>query len=104
MTPTPATPWHNASYETFISSSLPDLLAARVPLDGYSVNRVDDYHVKVELSLKTKSGGIDLSFEDVPAPDEHGIFFVDGTPAENGGYRVVVPCPDSFDLTTANIL
>jgi hypothetical protein len=104
MTPTPATPWHDASYETFISSSLPDLLAARVPLDGYSVNRVDDYHVKVELSLKTKSGGIDLSFEDVPAPDEHGIFFVDGTPAENGGYRVVVPCPDSFDLTTANIL
>jgi hypothetical protein len=52
MTPTPAAPWHLATYETFITSTLPDLLASRVPLDGYSVERVDDYHCKVELSLK----------------------------------------------------
>lgn len=103
MAITPAAPWHQASYETFISSTLPDLLAARVPLDGYSVNRVDDYHCKVELSLKTKRGPIDLVF-DVPAPAEHGAFFVNGPREENGGYRTVVPYPDAFDLTTANIL
>ncbi len=104
MTITPATPWHNTSYQTFISSTLPDLLADRVPLDGYSVNRVDDYNVNVELSLRTKGGSIDLSFADVPAPDEHGLFFVDGQQEKNGGYRVVVPYPDGFDLTKANIL
>jgi len=104
MTPTPAAPWHLATYETFITSTLPDLLASRVPLDGYSVERVDDYHCKVELSLKIQNGILDLVFGNVPAPDEHGAFFVDGPREKLGGYRTVVPTPDGFDLSTATIM
>ena len=105
MIPTPAAPWHNTTYETFITSTLPDLLASRVPLDGYSVERVDDYHCKVELSLKVQNGTLDLAFADVPAPDEHGAFLVEGAYEKQKrlGYRTVVPTPDGFDLATATI-
>jgi hypothetical protein len=103
MTPTPATPWHHASYENFITHTLPNLLADRVPLESYGVERVDDYHYKVTLSLKANDGSIDLVFDDVPAPDEIGLFSLEGTLGSSGGFRTVVPVPDSFDLTTARI-
>ena len=37
MSINPKTPWHKASYDQFLSDSLPQLLAERLPLAGYQV-------------------------------------------------------------------
>jgi hypothetical protein len=92
-----ATPWHRSSYDRLMRDSLPELLAARVPLSGYSVESADDSTCRIKLAVAGSSGDIEIEFADIPQPDELGLFQVDG------GNLVVLPLASSENLEAAEI-
>ena len=48
-------PWHSLSYERFLSERLPGLLAERLPLAGFSVQREDTYHCRVTVEISSRA-------------------------------------------------
>lgn len=90
------TPWHKASYDTFLNERLPVLLAERLPLLGYTVAATGNYTCRVTVTLAGASGPLDLAF-DLPRPDDDGIFEIDGT------RKVVLPLATNQDLCRAEI-
>ncbi len=87
-------PWHKISWDAFVQKGLPDLLADRVPLEGYRVVSKDEYVCELHLGIQ---GGRKVVFSDIPQPDEWGRFKVDGF------FRTVVPAPTEVDLDRAEI-
>ncbi len=94
MTINPSTPWHKASFEQFISDRLPQLLAERLPLAGYSVTEDSPQtcHIQIELS-----GGVQAGYPAIPSPDDSGIFYLDGEP------RIVIPTVSDHPLDAAEV-
>ncbi|MCU0521734.1 MAG: hypothetical protein MUF84_13715 [Anaerolineae bacterium] len=90
------TPWHKASYDTFLNERLPVLLAERLPLLGYTVAATGMVTCRVTVTLAGASGPLDLAF-DLPRPDDDGIFEIDGT------HKVVLPLATNQDLCRAEI-
>ncbi|MBM3153543.1 MAG: hypothetical protein FJZ96_15275, partial [Chloroflexi bacterium] len=90
------TNWHRASYDQFLSGSLPELLAERMPLASYVVAddgpAGDTCTVTVELA-----GGVKTRYPSIPRPDEKGLFTIGGKP------YVVVPLAEHEDLDRAEI-
>ena len=89
-------PWHKASFDRFINERLPQLLAERLPLTGFRVEPQGRHACRVIVVLTGKGSGVELRY-DVPAPDEQGIFEIDGK------RRVVLPVASSEILDTADI-
>ncbi len=90
-------PWHRASFERFLTVSLPQLLASRLPLGGYGVTRTGETTCCIELSLGTGESEVTLTFDDLPMPDVEGVFWRAGKP------YVVLPTASCDDLDLAEI-
>jgi len=94
-------PWHNETFNRFITEQLPELIARRIPLEEYSMIPESDFLCRIEIAVtdssESGSGTIRLTIPDVPCPDEKGIFRIDGNPI------VVVPIASSEDLEKADI-
>ncbi len=90
------TPWHKASYDQFLSDSLPQLLGQSLPLAGYQVieGGPADHTCTVVVEL---SGGAQASYPAIPQPDESGVFTIDGGPF------VVIPQATHEELDRAEI-
>ena len=90
------TPWHKASYDQFLSDSLPQLLAERLPLASFQVIENDSsdntYTVLVELA-----GGAQANYPSIPHPDDAGLFYIAGS------QYVVIPLASHEELDRAEI-
>ena len=90
------TPWHKASYDQFMSDSLPQLLAERLPLASYQVVEDDaEGHtcsVRIELA-----GGAQANYPSIPCPDDAGLFYLAGSP------YLVIPLASDEELDRAEI-
>ena len=62
------TPWHKASFDTFLNERLPELLAERLPLVGYQVTETDTYACRVTVTLAENGGEMTVVYEDLSAP------------------------------------
>ena len=87
-------PWHYRAWRRLCDELLPGLLGERLPLEGYQVEENGPHRCSIRVSLQ---GGCETVYEDLPCPDERGLFHVDGS------YRVVVPTASSADLQKARI-
>lgn len=85
-------PWHKESFDKFISETLPQLLAQRLPLTGYTVQPQDTYTCRISVSVND----VEVVY-DVLQPDDEGLFNIDG------GLLVVVPAASSAYLDTAEV-
>jgi len=90
-----STPWHKASFDRLVQDRLPQLLAERLPLAGYHVESTGRYTCRIVVTLASASGDVQLTFADLPQPDEDGTFEIAGEP------RVVVPTASNEELDTA---
>ena len=97
MTTNMNTPWHKASFDTFLNESLPQLLAKQVPLIGYEKRTTDDYTCQIKLTLASPEGEVHVTYTDLPQPDQAGIFTI------KGKRIVVVPYATHEDLEQAEI-
>ena len=66
-------PWHRASFDKFISDTLPELLASRLPLTGYTYEQTDEYTHRVTVSLASNGGELEIAY-DLLSPNEEGLF------------------------------
>ena len=89
--------WHKESFNRFINSQLPELLAARVPLTGYHVESTSTYTCRIDVAFGFSSGNLDKSYTDIPQPDTDGVFKIDGKE------RIVLPIAQDEDLSIAEI-
>ncbi|HLJ33556.1 MAG TPA: hypothetical protein VKU38_07895, partial [Ktedonobacteraceae bacterium] len=92
--------WHKESFDRFLWEGLPQLLADTLPLAGYSVEPVDTSMCNIKLTLPSPTGGsalTEITYHDIPLPDEDGVFTIEGQP------RLVVPLAEHENLDTANI-
>lgn len=87
-------PWHYQAWKHFSDELLPGLLGERLPLESYQVADAGSHRCRIRVGLQ---GGCETVYEDIPCPDERGLFHVDGS------YRVVVPTASSADLEQAHI-
>jgi len=85
-------PWHKESFDEFINSNLPKLLAQRLQLAGYTVQIIDDYTCCIRIVV----GNVEAEYT-LLQPDDEGLFFVNGSPF------VVVPTASDENLDTAEI-
>ena len=92
------TPWHKRSFDRFLRESLPRLLGERLPLDGYAATSTGSNTCRVEIALRSGTNGdIDLTYENLPQPDEEGRLSIDDAP------YVVVPTAAHERLDQAEI-
>ena len=90
------TPWHRASYDQFLSDSLPQLLAERLPLAGYQVIENDPAAHTCTVVIEL-TGGVQAAYPSIPQPDDAGVFYLDGNP------HVVIPLASDEELDRAEI-
>lgn len=88
-------PWHRVSFDRLVQDRLPQLLAERLPLAGYHAESTGRCTCRIEVTLAAASDNIQLTFADLPQPDEDGMFEIAGEP------RVVVPTASNEELDTA---
>ena len=93
----PSAPWHRASFDRFLSTTLPSLLAARVPLAGYHAEPTGRHTCQVTLAVASASGDVEVTYPDVAQPDDQGLFELDGQ------LHVVVPVASSTALDAASV-
>ena len=92
-----AAPWHKQSYDRFLGEQLPELIAERLPLQAYSVTPAGPHTCTVAVTLANAAGSVSLEIEDVPKPDESGLFELDGKRI------VVVPAASCEELDKAEV-
>jgi len=97
-----SSPWHRASYDAFVNERLPQLLASRLPLAGYSVDQSADYTCRINVTFVGDSGDVVLDYA-IPQPDEDGIFNLNDYGGGPLWTKTVVPTASSEDLDTAEI-
>ncbi len=90
-------PWHRQSYDHFLQTALPALLSERLPLAGYQAEITGSQSATVTIAVEQAEHAAQVTFEDLPAPNEEGVFICDGDPV------VVTPTADSEHLDTARI-
>lgn len=103
-----STPWHKASFDTFLNERLPELLAERLPLAGYQVTETDIYTFDITVTLAQNGHEVTVVYGNLPQPDSHGIFQLDGkrgVPTQDGDPTpyVVLPLAEHERLDTAVI-
>jgi len=92
-----AAPWHKRSYDRFLSEKLPELIASRLPLEAYSITPTGPHTCMIAITLTNAAGSVSLEIEDVPRPDESGLFELDGRKI------VVVPTASYEELDKADV-
>lgn len=90
--------WHKESFDRFLLERLPQLLADRLPLVGYTIEVVEPLTRCINVTVTSLLGDISISFTNIPCPDEQGIFEIDGHK------RVVVPLASQDNLAFADII
>jgi hypothetical protein len=90
-------PWHKASFDAFLNDSLPRLLADYIPLAGYITEATERYTCQIKLTLMTAEREAELTYTNLPQPDENGVFQIKGKPL------VVVPRATNDDLENTEI-
>lgn len=90
-------PWHWVSYERFLSTRLPELLAERLPLAGYTVLVEDTYHCRVTVDISTQDHTLSVVYPGLPRPDDQGLFMLDDQP------YIVVPIASQEELDQAAV-
>ena len=90
-------PWHRQSYDRFLEEALPQLLAERLPLAGYQTIRTGEQSVKVTVAVAQGEHAAQITFDDLPAPSEAGVFLYDNRPV------VVTPIADNEHLDKARV-
>ena len=90
-------PWHKASFDTLLNDSLPRLLAEYIPLVGYSAKATGRYTCQIKLTLMAAEREAELTYKDLPMPDENGVFQI------KGQSLVVVPRATNDDLANTDI-
>lgn len=90
-------PWHRASFDLFLNQRLPELLAARLPLAGYTARQGagDTCHVTVEIAINSHT--LLLDYPDLPQPNPQGTFRIDDHP------HIVVPFASQEELDKAEV-
>ena len=81
MTTRSSSPWHKASFEQLMETRLPELLASRLPLGGYTVESTGEQTCCVRLTVA--AGDTAVAYTNIPSPDDDGVFQI-------GDRRVVV--------------
>ncbi len=71
-------PWHKASFDRFLQDRLPQLLAERLPLAGYHVEAGGRYTCRLVVTLASPTGEVEVTYNDLPQPDEDGLFEIEG--------------------------
>ena len=89
--------WHKRSYTHFVQTLLPELLAKRLPLAGYTVDDVNTYQCQIQIAVGRTNGKASAVYI-LPQPDEQGVFVRGG-----GTPQVVVPTAASAALATESI-
>jgi hypothetical protein len=92
-----STPWHKASFDRFIQDRLPQLLAERLPLAGYTVQPNGRTTCQINVSLASPAGDVTVAYSDIPQPDDDGLFEIDGE------LKVVIPTASGEELDVAEI-
>ena len=92
-----SSPWHRESYERFLKERLPQLLAERLPLGCYLAEPAGERSWRVKVSVQAGGKEVAVEFPDLLAPDEEGIFVLDGRE------RVVLPTASQEELDVAEI-
>jgi hypothetical protein len=95
-------PWHKISYDRFVNDSLPQLLASRLPVSGYSVDQSNTYTCRIKLTLTDGGGDITLDYV-IPQPDANGIFNLNDFSGGDLWTKIVVPIASTEDVDTAEI-
>ena len=90
-------PWHKESYDRFVNTGLPQLLSERLPLEAYAVTEDGPDTCALALALAGGSGTVHIRVDDVPRPDDTGVFRIDGTEV------VVTPIASDERLDQAEI-
>ena len=90
-------PWHRETYERFFNEYLPQLLGERLPLASYSAEPSGERAFSVRLSVRNNGKEVAAELADLPAPDEDGIFLVDGRE------RLVLPIASQEELDEAKV-
>ncbi len=89
--------WHKTSFDRFFYERLPRLLAQHLPLGGYETEITGRYTCKLTLMLSTAQQEVEVTYSDLPYPDEEGIFLV------RGELLAVVPRATHDDLATTEV-
>ena len=96
--PDPIAPWHRRSWDEFLGTALPELLAERLPLAGYDADLTREGPTcTVRVYLAADDGDVENAYE-VPRPDADGVFHVDDQ------LLVVPPVATTVDLADAEVL
>ena len=89
-----APPGTKPRYDQFLSDSLPQLLAERLPLADYQVTEAGPHACSIHIAL---NGGVQTVFTPLPRPDEDGLFYLADEPC------VVIPTASQEELDIAEI-
>jgi len=92
-----AVPWHRQSYDRFLEEQLPELIAERLPLQAYCITPSGPHACTIAITLANAAGTVSFEIEDVPQPDESGLFELDGRKI------VVVPVASCEELDKAEV-
>ncbi len=92
-----STPWHKSSFVRFVQDSLPHLLAERLPLVGYQAKPSTRYTWRATVTLGSSSGDIKIEYNDLPQPDDEGLFKIDDQ------LCVVIPTASQEELDIGEI-
>lgn len=89
--------WHHASYTEFIQEMLPQLLAERLPLAGYTATVTAPNSCDIAVTLEGERGSATVTYPNLPHPDAEGVFHC------NGVERTVVPLVEHSALASAEV-
>ncbi len=88
--------WHKESYDRLLKQTLPELLAMRLPLAGYTVELIEASACQIKITISNGNGDIEASYQ-VPLLDGRGVAQI------NDESVVVIPHVMGDDLATADV-
>jgi hypothetical protein len=89
------TPWHKVSFQQFLNERFPKLLADCLSLVGSQTFSTGRYTYRIKLTLASTFGDVTVEYDNLPQPDDEGVFQIDGE------RFVIVPYTSSDDIANA---
>ena len=90
-------PWHKASFEHFLTDTLPRTLTRQLPLVDFTVIDLDRYHYELQMTFACSQADITVTYTNLPRPNDEGVFLLNHRP------YIVVPYAASDDLANTAI-
>ena len=69
--------WHSVSWNRFVNTTLPEMIAQWATLRSYKVT-MGGTNCTIAFEIEGGSEPIAVSYRDIPAPDDDGVFIIDG--------------------------